>query len=149
MKVKRIIGRVDIVDLPELALFDMEAKVDTGAYTSSIHCAKVKLITTGNVQKISFQIPGPKGKEPSTRRFVTENFREKHVKNSFGHTEKRFVIKTRILIFGRLINASFTLSNRTNMRYPILLGRKLLKKKFVVDVSAAYLSYSQRQANRL
>ncbi|MBC7920368.1 MAG: ATP-dependent zinc protease [Ferruginibacter sp.] len=146
---KRVIGRVDIVDLPGLGLSDVEAKVDTGAYTSAIHCTRVKLLTDGDVPTLSFHISRMRGGKRANRRFLTEEFREKIVRNSFGHTEKRFVIRTRIRVFGKVINASFTLSNRTNMRYPILLGRKLLKNRYVVDVSAVYLSYSQKQANRL
>ena len=146
---KRVIGRVDIVDLPGLGLSDVEAKVDTGAYTSAIHCTRVKLLTDGEVPKLSFHISRMKGEKRANRRFLTEEFHEKIVRNSFGHTEKRFVIRTRIRVFGKVINAIFTLSNRTNMRYPILLGRRLLKNRYVVDVSAVYLSYNQKQANRL
>lgn len=149
MREKRTIGRVDIIDFPEFALYNIEAKVDTGAYTSAIHCSKVKLITEEDVQKISFHIPGSRKHGLGKRRFVTEHFREKHIKNSFGQTEKRFVIRTKILLFGKLIHTEFSLSDRTKMRYPILLGRKMLKNRFIVDVSCSYLSYSRKQEKKL
>jgi hypothetical protein len=54
------------------------------------------------------------------------------------------VIKTKITIFGKKIRTEFSLANRRKMRYPILLGRKLLNKRFLVDVSQKDLSATKR-----
>lgn len=35
---KKIIGRTDLIDFPELDLWNIGAKIDSGAYTSAIHC---------------------------------------------------------------------------------------------------------------
>ncbi|HAJ83093.1 MAG TPA: peptidase, partial [Zunongwangia profunda] len=38
---KRIIGRFDKADFPVLDLEGISVKIDTGAYTSSIHCDEI------------------------------------------------------------------------------------------------------------
>lgn len=57
------------------------------------------------------------------------------VANSFGHKELRYKVKLRILVKKRLIKATFTLSNRSSKLYPVLIGRTLLRNKFIVDVA--------------
>ncbi len=141
---KCLIGRRDLVDLPGFGLQNIEAKVDTGAYTSAIHCSRIKVIERNGVKKISFHILGSHQEELGGRTFVTKNFKEKKIKSSFGHIEERFVIKTKVKLFDRIIRAEFSLSDRTEMKYPILLGRKLLKNRFIVDVSLYNLSYNQK-----
>lgn len=141
MEARKItIGRADIVDLPDMHLFQIKAKIDTGAYTSALHCSKIKLIEDEGIKKIYFELPGS-----MIRTFETENFREKIIKNSFGHIQKRYIIRTTIVLFNKRIKAFFSLSNRKNMRYPILIGRKLLKNKFIVDVSQLNLSFESKK----
>lgn len=142
--VKNIIGRKDMIDLPELGLENIEAKIDTGAYTSAIHCSQIKCVSRKGVRKISFHILGTNQPGVGHRVFTTANFKEKKIRSSFGQVEKRFVIKTKIKLFNRIIRAEFSLSDRTEMRFPVLLGRKLLKNRFIVDVSLYNLSYNQK-----
>ncbi len=130
---KRTIGATEVVNFPELGWFDVPARVDTGAATSSIHCSKVKIVEKNGRAHLSFFLDVQKGAPREA--FSVVDFTEKIVKNSFGHAEKRYVIKTLIVISGRKIRTQFSLADRRRMKYPVLLGRKLLKGKFVVDVS--------------
>jgi hypothetical protein len=57
------------------------------------------------------------------------------VANSFGHREMRYVVKLQLKLGGKTIVGTFTLSDRSKKTYPILIGRKLLNRKFLVDVS--------------
>jgi len=147
MKEKVLIGRVDIIDLPEFGLKEIKAKIDTGAYTSSIHCSRIKLINENDQQLISFQLPASKIHGLTSRQFKTSNFKRKNVKSSSGHVEKRFVIKTSVKLFNRKILTEFSLTDRSTMKYPVLLGRKLLSRKFVVDVSQKNLSFKNNRKN--
>lgn len=135
---KTIIGRTDIIDFPDLKLMEVRAKIDTGAYTSSIHCFKVKVVK----EKLTFYLPAHRGEKHL--KFVTKDFELKAIKNSFGQTEMRYVIKTRVVLFGKKITTEFSLANRIQMRYPVLLGRKLLRNRFLVDVSLENLSFNQK-----
>lgn len=127
----KLIGRREYVSFPLLNLSKVEAKIDTGAYTCSIHCDNIKLTTENNKSVLSFQLL-----DNSVHR--TEIFFRKKIKNSFGEMEERFIIKTLIYIGGKKINTTISLSDRESMRYPVLIGRRLLKGKFVVDVNQIY-----------
>lgn len=138
---KYIIGRTDIADFPEFGLTDLRVKIDTGAYTSAIHCYRIKILKDG---RLSFYLPAHRAEKH--KRFITDKFELKAIKNSFGNTEMRFVIKTTIVLFGRKFKTEFSLADRTQMRFPVLLGRKLLRKHFLVDVSGVNLSYLRKQS---
>jgi hypothetical protein len=60
-------------------------------------------------------------------------------KNSFGDQEDRYVIKTLILLGKRKVRGSVSLTSRSNMRFPVLVGRKLLKGRFLVNVAEEHL----------
>lgn len=141
-KPKQIIGMTDLVDFPDLALFDVQAKVDTGAFTSALHCKDIQLIRSGPGKRLSFWLIDKTG-EPA-RRFYSDEFSQRMIRNSFGVAELRYVIKTRIILFERTIRAEFTLADREQLRNPVLLGRKLLRNRFIVDVSQTNLSYQQK-----
>lgn len=141
-KPKQIIGMTDLVDFPDLGLFDVQAKVDTGAYTSSLHCKDVRLVKSGVRRILSFLLIDKNGEEE--RPYYSDQFSQRMIRNSFGVAEKRYVIKTRIILFGRTIRAEFTLADRENLKNPVLLGRKLLRNRFIVDVSQKNLSYQKK-----
>lgn len=139
-KPKQLIGRAELIDLPELDLWGIPAKVDTGAYTSALHCSAVVLHEKDGQQQLSFCVE--LGHHQKQQCFVTHDFKEKNIRNSFGHVERRFVIRTKIQVLGRKIIAEFSLADREQMRFPVLIGRKLLKGRFVVDVAVKNLALS-------
>lgn len=134
-KEKRIIGRREIVDFPDLGLKNITAKIDTGAYTAVLHCHDIKVING----ILHFKLLDPTHPEYENKDLRFENFYEKEIKNSFGEKEKRFIIKTKVRIARRTINSLISLTDRGEMRYPVLIGRRLIKRKFIVDVSELYL----------
>lgn len=141
MEEKQVIGRYDKIDLPELHLLDLDAKVDTGAFTSAIHYHHAEIINRGGKKVLHFTLLDPSHPDYNSKSFYFEKFEERKIKNSFGDSEERFVIRTRITLFGKDYESDFSLSNRGNLKFPILLGRKLLKKGFVVDVAKTNLSF--------
>ncbi len=128
----------EVANFPDLELTNVEAKIDTGAYTSALHCKDIRLIETERGTMLSFCVIEPGGL--LTRRVYSDTFTQRTIRNSFGVAEKRYVIKTKIVLFGQTIHAEFTLADREQMRYPVLLGRKLLRNRFIVDVSLKNLS---------
>jgi hypothetical protein len=127
----RLIGRREFVDFPLLSISHVEAKIDTGAYTSSIHCKYIEQVRKNNQDILEFKLLD------DTVHSV-EQFTKKHIKNSFGEKEERYIIKTLICIGKKKILTTVSLSDRGNMRYPVLIGRRLLKGKFIVDVNLVY-----------
>lgn len=133
--VKPVIGRSEKIGLPQFGLKNVEAKVDTGAYGSSMHCSLINVVTE-NGKKMLKVIPLRYTDKPYRgEAFLFPYSEKKKIKNSFGKVEERYVVKTAVRIFGRDIPTEFSLTDRTNMKFSILLGRKFLKKNFVVDVS--------------
>ena len=140
---KVVIGRKDKVDFPKLGLYNVDAKVDTGAYTSSIHCRDLKVIDKGGEKYIRFILINPS--QPSYNKVLTRPiYARRRVKNSFGQVGRRYIIRTQISLFGERFEIELSLTDRSKMDYPVLLGRKLLNKGFIVDVSKSDLSYKQK-----
>lgn len=137
---KKIIGRKEKISLEEWGITDITAKIDTGAYTSSIHCEYVREIHDGEKKALHFIVLAPEHKHYKNQIISTEHFTQKKVKNSFGHTETRYKVVTKIRLGGMEYEAEFTLSERSKMKNPILLGRKALKGKFLIDVDKVNLS---------
>lgn len=128
---KQTIGRREVVDFPDLGLFGLVAKIDTGANTSALHCHHVR------VEKgvLYFQLLDESHPEYDDREHRFEHFEEKLIRNSFGQSELRYVVRTNIVIGKRKIRSIISLADRAQMRYPVLIGRRFLKNRFVVDVS--------------
>lgn len=141
-KEKLLIGRQEKIDFPSMGLIDIDAKIDTGAYTSSIHCHTIYLSKIGSKIYLFFNLLDPKHPKFKKRLFQFETFKNKNIKNSFGDTERRYVIDVPIVIAGKKITTEFSLTDRSKMKYPILLGRKLLQNQFIVDVSRQNIGQS-------
>ena len=139
-KEKTLIGRRERIDLPEFNLTEFEAKVDTGAYTSALHCSHIALTERNGRPWLTFHIPGPRNQGVDHLEFGSENFESATIRSSTGHLEQRYVISTRVRVAGRVVRTRFSLADRTEMRYPILLGRRLLRGRFIVDVSGVELA---------
>lgn len=137
-----ILGRSDRVNLPGLGLKNIHAKIDTGAYTSSLHCSRAEVVNG----RLEFVLLDDEHPEFTGMIFSADVFTERMVKNSFGVAEKRYVIQTAIQIFNETILAEFTLSDRDALRFPILLGRKILRDRFLIDVTKKNLSYRRAKA---
>jgi hypothetical protein len=78
-------------------------------------------------------------------KFMFKDFEERDIKNSFGEVEKRFIIITSIRIFDEEIITEFSLSNRGSLKFPILLGRKILRDRFLIDVKQKNLSFREKR----
>ena len=138
---QQILGRYDRVDLPQLGLNNIHAKVDTGAYTSSLHCHRAEVVD-GNLEFILLDEEHP---EFTGMKFMFKDFKKRDIKNSFGEVEKRFIIVTSIRIFDEEIVTEFSLSNRGSLKFPILLGRKILRERFLIDVKQKNLSFREKR----
>lgn len=138
----QILGRSDRVDLPGLGLYNIHVKIDTGAFTSSLHCSRAEVVNG----VLEFVLLDDEHPEFTGMKFVFNEFTERQVKNSFGVAERRYVITTSIKIFDEEIVAEFSLSDRDALRFPILLGRKILRDRYLIDVTKKNLSYRSNKA---
>jgi hypothetical protein len=129
------IGRAEKIDIPVLALAQMPAKIDTGAFSSSIDCSEARVVERDSRQILEFIVLRP-GREGYTGDWQsTEQFDVTEVRNSNG-TEQRYVIFIEIALGGKRHSCRLTLANRHHLRYPVLIGRQFLREaQYIVDVS--------------
>ncbi|MCU0667414.1 MAG: RimK/LysX family protein [Patescibacteria group bacterium] len=112
------------------------AKVDSGAYRSAIHCENIKIIQEDGEEYLTgillkgHPCAGTEGYE-----FKTRKFDKAVVASSFGHKEERYEIKVRIKIGPLVFITPVTLADRSKKLFPILLGRRTIRKRFLVDVT--------------
>ncbi len=137
---KKIIGRIDKVDFPILELNNIDAKIDTGAYTSSIHCVDIREID----QTLRCSFLDATHPEYNGKIVTFKNYDIAAVKSSNGKVEVRFVVRTQIIVFGKKYPITLTMTTRDDMRFPVLIGRKFLSGKFLVDPQLENQSYNQK-----
>jgi len=141
----KVVGRREVIDLPELDLFGIDAKIDTGAYSSAIHCHDINMFLSDKKKFVEFYLLDPTHPDYNDKKIILPVLKERRIKNSFGKSQKRFIIKTTIILHGESIPVECSLADRSNLEYPILLGRKVLKNRFLVDVSRVNLSLKSKK----
>ncbi|HLS29371.1 MAG TPA: RimK/LysX family protein [Flavobacteriaceae bacterium] len=137
---KKIIGRTDKVDFPELGLENIDIKIDTGAYTSSIHCTEI----TEKEGRLTCFFLDRKDHLNNKKKFTFADYKHVVVKSSNGAVQHRYAIKSTIKIFGKTYRLSLSLNDRSDMRFPVLIGRKFLSGKFIVDPQLKDLSVKEK-----
>lgn len=141
--IKKVIGKDDRADFPRFNLSDIRVKIDSGAYTSTIDCSLVEETEDGLcVVFLGKKEPGFTGEK-----FIFKEYTKKKVRSSSGVSQLRYKINGTIILFGKKYNTEFTLSSRTKMRYPVLLGRKLLNRRFLIDTSLSNQSWNEKNTN--
>ncbi len=123
-----IIGTFELVGFPEFGAQNITAKIDTGAYTGALHCSSIEERDVEGGKELIFT---PLGGSHSLRK---DEFIIKYVKSSNGKREKRYFISTTIIVQGQSHEITLSLANRTEMKWPVLIGRRFLKQyHYLVD----------------
>lgn len=132
----KTIGRAETVRFPRLGEQKVHARIDSGARTSAIWGSAV--VKNGTLHVSFF------GDESKVYEFGS--YGRQAVASSNGHIDKRFTIKMPVVLKGKRILATFTIANRSTQVYPVLIGRNVLRGKFVVDVKLGKSLVKQERA---
>ena len=127
---RQIIGRNVYVDFGRRAI-GVSAKVDTGADSSSVWASNIRVDKDGVLR---FSLFGKGSPHYNGKVFRRTNYLVAVVRSSSGHEQIRYRTHFTITIKGRKIKALFNLSDRSNNVYPVLIGRRTIAGKFLVDV---------------
>lgn len=128
---KQTLGSFEKVSIPSFGIKNMIAKIDTGAYSGALGCTEARVIKRDGKKILQFS-PGKRSKKI----FETDRFSQKHVRSSNGQSEKRYLIETELVIGGRTYAATITLSDRSEMKHEMLIGRRFLREhNLLVDVT--------------
>jgi hypothetical protein len=124
----RVIGAFEKVRFPEFGNLSVTAKIDTGAYTGAIHCSSIKEHDVEGGKTLLFI---PLGGHKIIKK---DEFLIKYVRSSNGKRQKRYFISTTILVHGKPYDIILSLADRSEMKWPVLIGRRFLKQyHFLVD----------------
>jgi hypothetical protein len=139
LKDKVIIGNLEMCDLPELGIRDLQIRIDTGAKTSSLHVDNIRCIKEKGKSWVSFDLhPNVhKVEEVVACKSLLHDIRR--IKSSNGDVEKRYVIRTRIRLGNMTWPIEITLTDRSDMTYPMLFGREGMGNRVLVDPSLTFV----------
>jgi hypothetical protein len=136
---KIIIGWREWLDLPDLGITKIKAKIDTGARSSALHAFDLHPFRDGDRNWLRFQVHPYQKDSHHTVTTSAEILEWRQVKNSGGQSQLRPVIRTSVLLGGRQWAIELTLTNRDVMGFRMLLGREALKKGFLVHPNKSFL----------
>ncbi|HEX9864186.1 MAG TPA: RimK/LysX family protein [Acidimicrobiia bacterium] len=136
---KTVIGWREWVQLPELGVLETKAKVDTGADNSSLHAFNVERVERNGVDYVRFELhPKQRSRKP-TIQCEAPLAMVKKVKNPGGRSELRPMIRTKVVVAGVELEALVNLTSRDEMGFRMLLGRRSLRNRFIIDPGRSYL----------
>ena len=118
----------------------IQAKLDTGALTSSIHAEEKELFERDGKKWVRFIVTDPSMKKPVRTRIEAALVRIARIKEPGGQSTPREVVRLGFTIGDRKFGGEFTLNNRSNMLAPVLIGRNMTKLLGWVDPSRTYLA---------
>lgn len=133
-----LIGWREWIALPALGLKAVRTKIDTGAKSSALHVSEMQRFERDGESWVRF---GLKLK----RRVATLHWcdarvtDEREVTDSGGHTTLRPFIQTAALLGTEQFLIEVNLTNRSQLLFPMLLGRTALAGRVLVDPSASFL----------
>jgi hypothetical protein len=127
------------VQLPDVGIPWIKAKLDTGAQTSALHAYDTREFERDGEDWVRFTVrPWQEATDDATVVECPIHDRRR-VRSSSGHVEERFVVKIRIVLVGRDVTAEVTLTNRDEMGFRMLIGREALRHGFDVTSSRSFL----------
>jgi hypothetical protein len=130
------IGYAERVALPDWGVQELAAKVDTGALTSALH---VENICEWEDGWVSFDVVLDARGRRSRRNVDARLARRGQVRSTSGTVEHRIFVQTTLRLGEVVRPIEVGLVDRASMNYRMLLGRRALAGRFVVDPARRYL----------
>ncbi|MCA0904548.1 ATP-dependent zinc protease [Qipengyuania aquimaris] len=145
-KVLPVVGWRELVHLPELGLRGIPAKIDTGARTSSLHGVVLDEFERDGEKYVRFAVDFEKPHVRQICEAVHVDIRG--ITSSNGETQYRYVIKTPLKIGDVKFRAEISLADRSDMKFPMLIGRSSLRRRFVVDSGYSWLQTPEMKVKK-
>ena len=142
------LGWREWVSLPDLGLKRIKAKVDTGARTSSLHAFELRDFEENGIHRVEFKMHPNQHDNDTVVVCVADVADERFVRDSGGHREQRFVIKSPLTIGAITWDIEINLTSRDDMRFRMLLGRTAFRGQALVDPARSYVLGKRRKRKK-
>lgn len=141
-----VVGWRELVHLPELGLHAIPAKIDTGARTSSLHATVLEEFERGGQKMVRFAVDF---EQPRLRQICEAvHVDVRGITSSNGEKQNRYVIKTPLQLGNIEFRAEISLADRSDMKFPMLIGRSSLRRRFVVDSGYSWLQSPEMKVKK-
>lgn len=130
-----VAGWIETVTFPDYGI-TLDAKLDTGANSSSISVDDLERFRRGGKTWYRFTISGANGK---TATIEQQTDRIARIMRAEVDDTRRPIVRLRICLAGHVAETDFTLTDRTGQKYPVLIGRKFLGSRILVDSARTHL----------
>jgi hypothetical protein len=138
-QIRTLIGWKEWCALPQLNIKEIKAKVDTGACTSALHAHVLSISEYQGEQFIRFRVYPHQSDKYAPKICKARLIANRYVMSSSGHREKRYVIFTTVTVGKFSFVTEITLTDRSPLRFRMLLGRLALRKNFLIDPAKAHM----------
>lgn len=135
-----IAGWREWVSLPEIGVPWIKAKLDTGAHSSAIHASNIEeFVAEDGTDWVRFRVSPWQSSEDDATAVECAVHDRRTVRSSSGHSEDRLAVLLHVELFGQVVTAETTLTDRSDMGFRMLIGREALSQGFLVDSSKSFL----------
>ena len=136
------IGWREWISLTDFKGFFLKAKIDTGAAMSALHATHIKEYHSNGAKYVKFRLH-----QSNTYKMIKKPIvGYKTIKNSFGKKQLRPLVNISIKIGNKVVDIPITLTRRSRMTYPVLIGRSALGKNYRINPKRSYLTGKNKAA---
>ena len=142
---KLLVGARETIDLPDLGLYGIATRIDTGAQTSALHVDH--FLENEETGKVDFEFHPDLYDVKKTIKCSAKIVQPKRVMSSNGEKERRYIIDTKAVMGDLTWNIRLSLTDRSSMKHLMLLGRQAMKGVITVDPEFNYVATQQINRN--
>lgn len=142
---KLVLGWKESVWLPGLGNMRVLAKLDTGARTSTLHAVNLQLRRNRLKWWVEFDLPDPD--DSASWHFRLPVIEHRKIKSSIGSSQVRPVVLLEVTLAGQTWATEVTLTDRSDMELPMLVGRSALRGRFLVDPARTRLANPRKPSS--
>ncbi|WP_151526837.1 ATP-dependent zinc protease family protein [Serinicoccus kebangsaanensis] len=135
---RTVVGWREWVQIPQLGVPWIKAKIDTGAKTSALHAFDLRTVERYGRAWVSFSVHPWQASAEDAVTMELPLLDTRSVRSSSGHEEQRYAVLLPLVLGGREVPAEVTLTDRDEMGFRMLVGREALVQGFLVDPAASY-----------
>ena len=135
-----VLGWVEKIQFDEWGV-EVKAKVDTGALTSSMHATHIERFEQDGEKWVRFMVDvEDERNEESVQKLFERPLYRNVILRGAGGEDRRPVVLMAVCIGSAVYEEQFSLEDRSDMLYPVLLGRRTIQHLGVVDVTRTFVT---------